>query len=277
MEDLLAAAGLRKADVDRLGEAMRREELTEERITAFRAFSDAFAPALGSVVAALRALGAPPITERLKTIRSSVAKLRRGTARLSQVQDVVGCRFIVLSMRDQNYFLERISRDYPGWRVYDRRAEPAHGYRAVHVVATAGGLPVEIQIRTELQHMWAELSEAWDRLFEGVKYGQGPPEVLGFLGMVSRSVQTGEEIDMRFLDFVDVSRGWDAPTWRLYYEDRLAQQWTEETAWIRDALLDAGPTSEGRDSFIRTLRNQHTVWQTEVRETIQKMFPASSP
>lgn len=195
MEDLLAAAGLRKADVDRLGEAMRREELTEERISAFRAYSDAFTPALSSVVTELQSAGAPPIAERLKTLRSTVAKLRRGTARLSQVQDIVGCRFIVPTMREQDMFVARLASEHSQWRTYDRRAAPSHGYRAVHIVATAGGLPVEIQIRTELQHNWAELSEAWDRLYEGLKYGAGPPDILGLLEAVSHLVQQVESLD----------------------------------------------------------------------------------
>jgi putative GTP pyrophosphokinase len=195
MEDLLAAAGLRKADVDRLGEAMRREELTEERITAFRVYSDAFTPALASVVVSLQAVGAPPITERLKTIRSTVAKLRRGTARLSQVQDIVGCRLVVPSLREQNDFLAQVSAEHADWRVYDRRSEPSHGYRAVHVVAILGGLPVEVQIRTELQHIWAELSEAWDHLYEGLKYGSGPPEILELLRRASLALQTVEDLD----------------------------------------------------------------------------------
>jgi hypothetical protein len=275
MEDLLASAGLRKADVDRLGEAMRREELTEARITAFRAYSDAFAPALSSVVAMLQAAGAPPITERLKTIRATVAKLQRGTARLSQVQDVVGCRFVVRSMREQDEFLTRLSGKGSSWRVYDRRPEPSHGYRAVHVVAMVGNLPVEVQIRTELQHIWAELSEAWDRLYEGVKYGLGPLPVLEFLGEVSRIVQQGEETDVRFLDFVDMTRGMDESMWRSYHDSRVGGEFSEASQWIRYALLEAGPTAEGRDSFIGMLRNQRAVWHSELKDTIGSMFPDS--
>jgi ppGpp synthetase/RelA/SpoT-type nucleotidyltranferase len=44
--------------------------------------------------------------------------------------------------------------------VVDRRAKPSHGYRAVHVVVRESGLPVEVQVRTELQHSWTELSES---------------------------------------------------------------------------------------------------------------------
>jgi ppGpp synthetase/RelA/SpoT-type nucleotidyltranferase len=37
--------------------------------------------------------------------------------------------------------------------VIDRREKPSHGYRAVHVIVECGGRMVEIQVRTELQHL----------------------------------------------------------------------------------------------------------------------------
>jgi ppGpp synthetase/RelA/SpoT-type nucleotidyltranferase len=43
--------------------------------------------------------------------------------------------------------------------VFDRRKHPSHGYRAVHRVVRADALSVEIQVRTRLQHLWAEFSE----------------------------------------------------------------------------------------------------------------------
>jgi ppGpp synthetase/RelA/SpoT-type nucleotidyltranferase len=36
--------------------------------------------------------------------------------------------------------------------VIDRRAEPMHGYRAVHVIVFPDGAPIEIQVRTAWQH-----------------------------------------------------------------------------------------------------------------------------
>lgn len=62
-----------------------------------------------------------------------------------------------------------------GWD--DRRANPSWGNRAVHVIATVNGKPVEIQVRTKLQDLWAQamekLADVWGR---GIRYGEAPEE-----------------------------------------------------------------------------------------------------
>ena len=55
---------------------------------------------------------------------------------------------------------------------------PSNGYRAVHLVIEADDRPIEVQIRTVFQHLWAQLSE---RLCDtlgapGIKYGEYPSE-----------------------------------------------------------------------------------------------------
>src|SRR6266704_1936073 len=62
------------------------------------------------------------------------------TIRLTQIQDIAGCRIVTPD-------------------IIDRRDTPSHGYRAVHVIVRHSGKLVEIQVRTALQHLWAELSE----------------------------------------------------------------------------------------------------------------------
>jgi hypothetical protein len=58
--------------------------------------------------------------------------------------------------------------------VIDRRERPSHGYRAMHVVVQQQGKPVEIQVRTRLQHLWAELSEKLSDVEDpSIKYGGG--------------------------------------------------------------------------------------------------------
>lgn len=59
--------------------------------------------------------------------------------------------------------------------VVDRRKNPSYGYRAVHVIAYVHQAPVEIQLRTKLQHEWANLFEKLaDRVGRGIKYGEPP-------------------------------------------------------------------------------------------------------
>jgi ppGpp synthetase/RelA/SpoT-type nucleotidyltranferase len=62
--------------------------------------------------------------------------------------------------------------------VFDRRDRPSHDYRAVHIVPRLGGKPVEVQLRTPLQHAWAELSEKLSDVFDpAIKYGGGSEEI----------------------------------------------------------------------------------------------------
>jgi ppGpp synthetase/RelA/SpoT-type nucleotidyltranferase len=50
-----------------------------------------------------------------------------------------------------------------------------HGYSAVHVIASPEGAPIEIQVRTALQHEWAELFEKLaDLVGRGIRYGEPP-------------------------------------------------------------------------------------------------------
>jgi ppGpp synthetase/RelA/SpoT-type nucleotidyltranferase len=57
--------------------------------------------------------------------------------------------------------------------VIDRRLKPVQGYRAVHIVAFPDGFPIEVQVRTRLQHDWAELFEKLaDVLGRGIRYGE---------------------------------------------------------------------------------------------------------
>ena len=68
----------------------------------------------------------------------------------------------------------------------DKRKSPTNGYRAVHVIAKKGGRPVEIQVRTGLQHAWAEISEkVADQFGHSIKYGQGDKSAIEFLQSLS--------------------------------------------------------------------------------------------
>jgi putative GTP pyrophosphokinase len=272
MDDLLGAAGLRKADVDRLGDAMRRGPLTEGQINAFRAYSEAFAPALAAVVGALRAMEGYPVTERQKTLRATIAKLRRGRARLSQVQDIAGCRVVLPSINHQNLLALGIKQAAPEWRLYDRRAQPSHGYRAVHVVARLGALPVEVQVRTELQHSWAELSEAWDRRHEGIKYGTGPREILSRLKELSSRIAMAEAVDQLAPGLTKMMGSADAEEWAAYYATVMAD--AEATVEEREMLEAAGPGPEGPATLTQILQGRQRRMHAELREAISAAFPA---
>ena len=77
--------------------------------------------------------------------------------------------------------------------IIDRRARPSHGYRAIHIVVRIAGVPVEVQIRTLLQHLWAEYSEILSDLVDkGLKYGGGPKDFRENLTSASEMVASLE-------------------------------------------------------------------------------------
>jgi ppGpp synthetase/RelA/SpoT-type nucleotidyltranferase len=83
----------------------------------------------------------------------------------------------------------------------DRRANPSYGYRAVHLIVKVDGALVEIQIRSSLQHLWAELSEKFSDVVDpSIKYGGGPPNIRDLLALASGMIAGTEEMDVRLAD-----------------------------------------------------------------------------
>lgn len=121
-------------------------------------------------------------TSRLKTTSVLIEKLKREHTSLKSVQDIAGARIVVDGDRAAQddvvkAVVEAFGDSSKPVRVRDRRAEPSHGYRAVHVVATVLGLPVEIQIRTVTQDQWAQMVERLgDQWGRGIRYGEPPPD-----------------------------------------------------------------------------------------------------
>lgn len=128
-----------------------------------------------------------------KSTSSIVEKLRRESIRLTQMQDIAGCRIVVSDASTQQKAIETLVRRFPTHALIDRRARSSHGYRAVHVVVTSDGKQVEIQLRTVLQHQWAELSEKLsDMLDPTIKYGGGDTEIRAFLSRMAAWVAAVE-------------------------------------------------------------------------------------
>jgi putative GTP pyrophosphokinase len=77
-----------------------------------------------------------------------------------------------------------------GWQ------DPSHGYRAVHVIAHLSGKLVEIQVRSALQHLWAELSERLSDVVDAsIKYGGGPAQQRQILDQSSRQLAAAEALE----------------------------------------------------------------------------------
>jgi hypothetical protein len=107
------------------------------------------------------------IGQRLKEFPSIVLKVRREpTMRLSQMQDVGGCRAVVLLQEAVYEIANDLSRQ-KRWQVVDVddyvTRPQASGYRAVHLTVRKDRRLIEVQLRTTTQHHWAEMIEAADR------------------------------------------------------------------------------------------------------------------
>lgn len=168
---------MKNSAVDRLGERLR-QGVNAADLTLLDGYRRGFLPAYDVVVDRIRAeLGLEASGRPAKSTSAIVDKLRRGTMRLTQMQDIAGCRIVVPDIPMQGRLIATLDQMFEV-TVVDRRAQPSHGYRAVHVIATSSGLPVEIQIRTDLQHVWAELSEKLADAFGiDTKYGGGPTSI----------------------------------------------------------------------------------------------------
>jgi putative GTP pyrophosphokinase len=126
-------------------------------------------------------------TERNKSTPSIVAKLsRKNTMRLSQMQDIVGLRFVVDDLVQQDALVGKLLMLLGDRALDDKRLKPDFGYRAVHVIARSKNKLIEIQIRTYFQHLWAQFSEMLsDREGHGLKYGAGDSRVADFMSDLS--------------------------------------------------------------------------------------------
>ncbi len=174
-------------EIDALGRRLAAVGLDELNEADYQAFRTGFADALAEVSEALircqnTALAdrSTEVGSRIKAIDSVVAKLRRKETRLSTMQDIAGCRLTVPTMADLRTAVDWLREHLTIERQkdYTRKGQKG-GYRAVHlIVLTDSGRFAEIQIRTEVQHAWANLSEqlaySIDRL---IKAGGGPTDV----------------------------------------------------------------------------------------------------
>jgi len=173
---------LSKSQVDKLGERLKKGPLMDEDLRLLDEFRHSFGAAYQTVLGYLRTKPLPSRGRPEKSTQSIVAKLRREKMRLSRMQDIAGCRVIVPNRFMQNYWVKSISADFSLGMVKDRRERPSFGYRAVHLIVPIDGKAVEIQVRTELQQLWAELSEkAFDVVHPEIKYGGGPSEFRNML------------------------------------------------------------------------------------------------
>jgi putative GTP pyrophosphokinase len=190
-------AALSKTQIDRLGERLKKGSPSEADLRLLDEYRLSFGDAYNAIIRTIREkLQLEPTGRPDKTPSSIVEKLRRESIRLSQIQDIAGCRVIVPDVFTQDHTTAKLRDTFPESRVMDRRKNPSYGYRAVHVIVMTQGASVEIQVRTALQDLWAELSEKLsDVVDSSIKYGGGDPEDQQWLLSISESIEGWEEFE----------------------------------------------------------------------------------
>lgn len=169
------ASSLSRKQIDKLGVRLADQSATAEDHRAFAEFVFRHGRALDvAVLQIAEAVGSAP-SARVKTRDTMLDKVRRGT-RLSTIQDIAGARVVrAMPLTQQDRIVDAVVQRFPGAKIKDRRREPSHGYRAVHIITTVEDCSVEIQIRTALQDLWAELSERLARrVGRAIRYGEAP-------------------------------------------------------------------------------------------------------
>lgn len=133
------------------------------------------------------------VVSRLKRTPSIVSKLKRfNKMKLRNMQDIAGCRAILVSTKNV-YKLRRELNKNREFKVTDYIKTPKpDGYRGIHLIGKCkdedNGIdyPVEIQLRSKVQHAWATAVEIID-LFtnQSLKSNNGKKEWLEFFKLVS--------------------------------------------------------------------------------------------
>lgn len=146
------------------------------------------------------------VAQRIKRLASIETKLRRfPTMRLSQMQDIGGCRAILnnssqVSQLVAHYKHSNLKHKLAGEKDYISEPQDT-GYRGYHLVyeyfsdkrPTYNGLKIEIQLRSRMQHAWATSVEVVGALIrQALKSNQGEADWLRFFALMSSAIASYE-------------------------------------------------------------------------------------
>ncbi len=186
-----------KSQINKLGEKLRKVfELNEETLSQLQQFRASYDEPMFKAQNLLMNLGFEA-TSRLKTTNTIIEKLRRERTRLAEMQDIGGLRIVSeADLAKQDEIVKRIVDAFPITKMIDRRRRPTHGYRAVHLIVTIDGHLIEIQVRTQLQDLWAQAMERLaDKAGREIRYGgvaQTRSEDVETLPNISRDIAQAE-------------------------------------------------------------------------------------
>jgi len=134
------------------------------------------------------------IAQRLKRKPQIVRKLNRLSVRLTQLQDIGGCRIIVQNNSDVDKLFDYLSKQVSAQKIftidkstdYRERGRDDTGYRALHVILKRSGMHLELQIRSRIQHYWSESIERTSVIYgHHLKEKEGDPQVIQYFKTIS--------------------------------------------------------------------------------------------
>lgn len=134
------------------------------------------------------------IAQRLKRKPQIMRKLKRLSVRLTQLQDIAGCRIIVHKNSDVNNLQDYIVKSIEKQSVfsiermtdYRERGRDDTGYRALHIILKRNKLHIELQIRSRIQHYWSESIERTSVIYgHHLKEGEGDKTIIRYFKVLS--------------------------------------------------------------------------------------------
>jgi len=196
-----------KTQIDLLGERLKKEPVTEDDLRLLDQYRRSFMGTYETVVEVIRTqLGLNPTGRPAKSTSSIIEKLSRESIRLTQIQDIAGCRIVVQDIFAQDKTVNKMSDCFDNIKIVDRRDKPSYGYRAVHLIVKHCDKVIEIQIRTQWQHLWAELSEKFSDVVDPmIKYGGGDENIRNRLIQISQSMEDFESAEKNLGENYDCS------------------------------------------------------------------------
>lgn len=145
------------------------------------------------------------VAQRLKRLPSIEAKLRRLSTRLTQMEDIGGCRAVVqtaVMVRRVCRMYEKSTMKHKSLHIVDYQKAPRDtGYRGIHLIYAYqsdskpefNGLKIEIQLRSRQQHAWATAVETVDAFTgQGLKDGKGDPKWQRFFALMGTFIASEE-------------------------------------------------------------------------------------
>jgi ppGpp synthetase/RelA/SpoT-type nucleotidyltranferase len=228
-----------RSKLDRAGRLLAADgELTEELIEledAFDAYRAAHLDPLSRTTLELQAWlhdygGKYYIAQRLKRKPQILRKLRRLSVRLTQLQDIGGSRIIVDRNADVDRLIEFISIQirkgsaFSLRRVsdYRERGRDQTGYRGTHLILERDGCTLELQVRSRIQHYWAESIERSSVIYGyHLKEQEGEPQVIEYfksLSDVFYEIESGRDPGTR--EKVELDRQREVAQRIIYASDR---------------------------------------------------------